>query len=264
MSKSEPATQSAAKPPCRARRPPCPCAPACCQTGYTLPELAVGAALGMLCTLAALAGLSTTQSSAQTLSDSQQLQHTADELLHNIGRQVQQAGAIRLEGGDTSGPIRFSPPRAGQAPLAGSGNAVLQVQFAAQPALRDCLGQTARSATTGSRFELYSGQLRCLGEGGPNALGLARGVEGFALRYGVAVQGPQDRADTRLQFLPAAEVTDWHAVRAVAVCLELASGSGGHPPPPANQLGCNGQALGADGYLRRTFRRSFVLRNTLP
>jgi hypothetical protein len=52
-------------------------------------------------------------------------------------------------------------------------------------------------------------------------------------------------------------------VAAVNVCLRL-SGAMKNPSPQATTVGCQDEAVAADGRVRRVVRRTFALRNIVP
>lgn len=105
-------------------------------------------------------------------------------------------------------------------------------------------------------------RLMCTGNGDPSTpRPIAEGVEDMELLYGIS---PAAGGDTFVgQYVKAADVPDWTRVLSVRVCLQVAS-----PNPVAPSVtsytDCDGATKPqADGKLRRVFRATFSLRNSV-
>lgn len=257
----------------------------CASTGFSLTELMVGLALGLMVVLAAMQSLTSSALTATTLNDSVELQQKAESAFDNLGRQVMQAGAIQLlDSAQGEGRVSFSNAFAGVSPLPGhAGERTAIVHGAEGSALagrrsdrlrtgheddrhrRDCLGQEPRPEYVGLRIEseywVDRGRLRCRGNGNAASQWIIDGVEHFEVRYGTLAR---TATEAQYRFYNADEVPDWSTVQAVSVCLQLVGESAGHPTHGATRTGCNGHTLASDGRLHRVFLRTFSLRNALP
>ncbi len=250
--------------------------------GASLTEMMVGLALGLLVLLVALSSLAATQLSTYALLDSVRLQQKAEDLLHNIGTQVAQAGAIQLlDSANNSGQVFFSSAYGGYDPAVtqsqgrryavhgvdhpGGGSDTLRVSNEDNRNRRDCLGVLPagrlRSDRIDSQYRVNATSLQCLGNGAPRPQPLADGVEDFQLRYGIR---SGTGAATRFAFFDANQLSDWSSIQSVSVCLQLVGESRGHAAPATPLIDCHGQPLDHDGRMRRVYQRSFSVRNALP
>lgn len=238
-----------------------------------LVELLTGLLIGLMVTLTALGTLAFMQASTVVQSEAFRLQQKIDVAMQTIGQQLRQAGAVELQPALNGTAVSFSSAFDGHA---GSGHAVygedgrghaadvLLVSHQDGADTRDCLGNRPDAEQSGirvdSRFSVAAGVLRCLGaHRGTGSQAIADRVEDFQVRYGLrtdSTSGP------RFRFVDAASVgTGWADVRAVQVCLQIASERSLQPTPAANLLDCHGGTIPADGRLRRVAQATFTLRN---
>lgn len=239
------------------------------QRGTMLLEMLTGLLIGLMVTLAALGTLAFLQSSSAMQGEAFRLQQRVDIAMQAIGQQLRQAGAIELQTARNGAAVRFSSAFDGEAVRGEDGargaSDTLMISYQDRGDARDCLGNRPDAAQTGirvdSRFSVATSMLRCLGA--HRATGnqtIVDRVEDFQVAYGLrtaTASGPQ------FQFVDAAAVgTDWSEVRAVRVCLQIASERNLQMPAADAQRDCQGRALGADGYMRRVAWATFSLRST--
>jgi type IV pilus assembly protein PilW len=247
------------------------------QQGYTLPELFIGIALGLLIIAAATAAYGTSKQTWNAMAAADAVHANARVALRNIREHVHMAGASYLQASSdsTSNDASFSttnfsveislPEDAGQATLAGV-NGTKYVEsltlghWHALDAI-DCQGNTGSTHTSvRSDYKLNTNkELSCKDLNLTNSTyqALAEGVEDFQLRYAEA-----NPSTHTIQWKTANQVTDMTQVVAIEVCLRVASISTVHNTKPnTSYSGCQGEALPSDGRVRRTFKRVMALRN---
>jgi type IV pilus assembly protein PilW len=247
------------------------------QQGYTLPELLVGMALGLLVIAAATAAYGTSKQTWNAMAAADALHANARVALRNIREHVHMAGASYLQASSlnasddassstTNLSVEISLPEdAGQATLAGV-NGTKYVEsltlghWHALDAI-DCQGNTGSTHTSvRSDYKLNTNkELSCKDLNLTNSTyqALAEGVEDFQLRYAEANLNTQT-----IQWKTANQVTDMAQVLAIEVCLRVASINTVHNTKPnTSYSGCQGEALPSDGRVRRTFKRVMALRN---
>ncbi len=242
------------------------------QKGVGLLELMIGIAIGMLIVVAAIGSMLYTRASSTTVGDSARLYQDASTAFRIVGEAVRQAGARRLVG--TGGNVEFNPLFTGyggttssfsvsglngaNTPTFASDTLYIAYDNEASIQITDCLGLNPASTSNNvtNTFELSAGSLRCQGNAtAATAQPLIQGVEDFQVWYGVRGAG-----DT-FQYLTAAAIPDWSIaqVETVMICLRLSGETRSNPT--AASVGCNGEAVAADGRIRRVFTRVFNLRN---
>lgn len=248
------------------------------QRGFSLVELLVGLTIGLLVVVAALGSMVFTQISSTVVSDSTRLQQKADNAFRIMGFHLQQAGAINLEAAADPATVRFSFSYQGYNPTVtgaatgqifsihgadGTGNATDTLRVSYQDnGGHDCLGNQITATSTlhnvrmDNQFAVVSGELKCTGASGAGAQPVVDGVEDFQVTYGV-------QSGANFRFYTATQVPDWSNIQAVSVCLQLVGDNKGNPQPGLVVTGCRGQTVANDGLLRRVFRRTTSLRNTL-
>jgi type IV pilus assembly protein PilW len=245
------------------------CHDKCTQLGFTLSELLMGMALSLLVIAAATAAYGTSKHTWNAMAAADNLHANARMAFRNIREQSSMAGASYLQtASDLEG--RFSvyvtpSEDVGQAALAGVNGSkyVESLTLGHWHALDDidCQGNTSSThGTVSNHYKLNTNkELTCKDLNLPNSTyqALAEGVENFQLRYAEANPVAQT-----IQWKTAPQVGDMSQVIALEVCLVVASI---YPvqatPPSTSPTGCQGEALAADGRMRRTFKRVTALRN---
>lgn len=242
------------------------------QRGISLIELMVGIAIGMLIVVAAIGTMLYTRASSTTIGDSARLHQDAATAFRIIGETVRQTGARRLV--EAGGNVEFNPNFVGLSTTAvitisGTNGATtptiaadtLRIAYDSDSVIdvTDCLGSVAGSGTNNitNTFDVNAGNLRCNGNAasGSTTQPLVQNVEDFQVWYGI-------RDDTEaLRYVTATAVGNWSTVRVetLMVCLRLSGETQSNPT--AATVGCNGEAVAADGRIRRIFTRVFNLRN---
>lgn len=221
------------------------------QSGVTLLELLVGLAIGLMTIAVALGALLISRGVSGTVSDASQLQQQGAYALRVAGRQLRQAGAIRLNmafgaaagaAEDPAQPVAFETTfNRSTRTLQNDTTYALRVGYqnytetvstatTAQALLSDCLGRSSTTAAVvQSDFRLQratgaaTGDLLCRGTDGSEEV-LIGNVADFRVTYLVQTL-PADGvgATTMRRIAPAAMATaDWASVVAVDICLELA------------------------------------------
>jgi type IV pilus assembly protein PilW len=244
------------------------------QQGYTLTELLIGVALGLLVIAAATATYSTSKQTWNAMAAADAVHANAGVAMRNIQEQAHMTGAAYLKTNVTEGNFTVEislNEDAGQAALAGV-NGTKYVESLTLGHWRavdpiDCQGNT--SSNNGSNNSLNSvrndyklntnKELSCkdLNLTGSTYQALAEGVEDFQLRYAEANPSAQT-----LQWKTANQVSDMTQVMAIKVCLRVASITTVHNTKTSSSFsGCQGEALPSDGRVRRTFKRVMALRN---
>jgi type IV pilus assembly protein PilW len=262
------------------------------QGGVSLLELLVGLSIGLMTIAVALGALVLSRGVSGTVSDATQLQQQGAFALRAIGQQVRQAGSVRLNlafakpAGTASAPQTIDPadPVAfetsfdrAQGTLASDAGYPLQVgyqnyteqvhnQASEQSLLGDCTGRQASNTVVQSDFRLLKaagaaiGELQCAGADGTEHT-LVGNVADFQVRYLLQTTSGNDAVVRRVD--AAGVGSDWPAVVAVEVCLELV-GDEGLDTAGATYRHCgwtSGQAETAMGNrLHMVFRNTFQLR----
>ncbi|TDS84098.1 PilW family protein [Comamonas sp. JUb58] len=271
------------------------------QQGFSLVELMVGMAVGLLVMAAASVALLASRSLSATVSDASYLQQQASYALRIIGLQLRQAGGLYLNlnlsaGVDASlnsalAPATFetAAPAVGSARgyapqtdiLRGSHNSLqtghrrykepvfAQSGLAAQA--RNCLGgpvDASADQRLESHFRLRGHVLRCGGnDTAASPQPLVENVAAFRLRY-LRMQAT-GTAQPQLQYVNVQQAgRDWSEVVAVEVCLVLFGQQAGALPAGSGYSGCDGEWVQvADltgprkGRMHRVFRNLFQLRS---
>ena len=240
------------------------------QRGISLVELLVGLAIGLLTIAVALGTLLMTRSVSSTVSDVSQLQQQASYSFRLIGRQLRQAGSLRLnpavqkvEGQvlDVSDPVAFETafedfkasqsvhgvqnPKDNEYQLkANYRNYTEPLHNASVDASlqRNCLGQENSSSLIESRFVFDSKNflLKCTGSASATPVTLVNNVATFEVRYLVQTD-PTRQGEPQLQLRPAEDVTDWTKVTAAEVCLVLFGNDPIDMPSKTNYTDCDGE-----------------------
>lgn len=269
------------------------------QRGTSLVELLVGITIGLLIVVAALGSLVATQAGSSAATDSARLQQRADFIFRQLGAQLQQAGALKLEQSADPAKLVFSdkytgfdPADSALASLVGQVISIHGTEGAvgkpmAPDTLRtsyedsgsvtdvDCLGKRPSTAQAGMdhTFSVANGQLMCKGaDSSQPAEAIADGVVDLQISYSVSTAlGPPYR------YLTADQITaaDWSNIQAVNICIELIGELGGQPQIASAEISkCKHNLLASTatikipaidntGKVHKVFTRSFSLRNNL-
>lgn len=242
------------------------------QRGMTLVELLVGLTLGLLVVGIAIGVLLASRSVSGTISDASQLQQQASHIFRVMGRQIRQAGTLRLLLASQkdakakidiwdpvafeANPQNFNPssdtvrgldsPSGNEFKLAvGYSNYTKPLHDGSTSSLqRDCLGQSGGTLLQ-SRFVLNtdSHTLQCAGASGSGLQPFAENVANFQVRY--LLQEPHGAA--QVQYVNAAAVGDnWSRVHGVEVCLVLFGTEAIDMPDGSTYTDCAGAAGKAD------------------
>ncbi|MGQ8878463.1 PilW family protein [Delftia sp. NA_296.1] len=247
------------------------------QQGFTLIELMVGIAIGLLVIAVSMAALMVSRSVSGTVSDASGIQQQSAYVMRIIGLQMRQAGSLYLnldpgnlktgyayargvafettaEGG--SG-MNFDPSTD---TIQGTASPVtLSIGYrrykepvythAAEQALaRNCLGgpdNDSSDARIDNVFQLNGNQLQCSGNG-DNAQTLAQNVSNFQIRY--LAQNNKTPGNPLIQYVAAADTEKWNAqqwamVQAVEVCLVVYGNEPIDVPSGSTYVDCDGKAV---------------------
>ncbi len=233
------------------------------QRGVSLVEILVGMVIGLMVAMAATSSLIFVRLSAATAEDTWRMQQDSNLAFRVIGMQLRQTGARPLISSGNSGNVEFAAGYSGygtaDAPSSlrgtnGTGTAPDTLQTSLQNDLptntRDCLGLLPANTTVDVRntFSVSGGDLMCTGTS--TSAAFVSGVEDMQVWCG-------EPNGNSLQYRTTP--VSWNAVTAVMVCLRLVGERQGQVTLPVT--GCNGEAVPADGRLRRTYLRLFQLRN---
>ncbi len=268
------------------------------QQGFSLVELMVGMALGLLVIAAASMAMLASRSLSLTVSDASHLQQQASYALRIIGLQLRQAGGLYLNlnlpaGAGASVSAALAPaafettaPASGSArgyaprmdALRGSHNSLVtgyrryKEPVFAQPGLaaqaRNCLGgpvDASADQRLESHFRLRGHVLRCGGnDTAASPQPLVDNVAAFELRY-LRMQAA-GMAQPQLQYVNAQQAgRDWSEVVAVEVCLVLFGSRPTSLPAGSGYTGCDGEWVAvADLPGPRKQRMHRVFRNLFP
>ncbi|MEQ1536289.1 MAG: PilW family protein [Burkholderiaceae bacterium] len=260
------------------------------QTGASLIELMVGITIGMLIVIAAVGTLMFTSLSSSASTDNNRLQQKAELFFRLFRLPVEQAGAMSIASPSGNYEVEFSKdftglptsltglPSTTQASAFGvnaTGTAAdtLNVAYQHEGDGRDCLGNTPPAADANkriqNRYSVNAATLELLCEGGNAVTGaqaIIDGVEDFQVVYGIKTfpsDTPLDPTTYTYRFYRADQVTNWDAISAVSICLQLRGDSTSSPSVGTLPIGCAGTAMPSDGRLRRAYTRIYSFRNAL-
>jgi type IV pilus assembly protein PilW len=252
--------------------------------GFSLVELLVAMALGLVVVLGGVVILSESQVTSATVSDSTRLQLKADSVMRNIGFHASQSGAVELI---DSGPgqVVFSDDFTGFDPSAVPGNFLhvhgtdggpkgsdkLRISYEDNGNVRDCLGQVTTmplgsgASRVDNEYSIVGGSLVCRGASKGDAQAIADGVEDLQVTYTIRTSsgGAPGATNFRTTNANGVAAADWRRVTAISLCLRMVGGLGG-VSAQASTVGCRGETIAADGKLRRVVRRTIALRNNIP
>lgn len=254
--------------------------------GFTLIELIIGMAIGLLTVTAALGTLVISSQVSSAVSETSQLQQQAAYAFRVIGQQARQASSRRLNlsfgkaanvAVDIADPVAFDnyvttgsitgkdTPGTGEYKFSLTyQNYTESVVGEMNPKslLRDCLGQQPSTTEIQNNFVLVkdagaiSGELRCAGTTG-GAQAIISKVADMQVRY--LLQDAATAAPTLRYATPAVVGTSWQNVYGIEVCLELVGDENIHSAG-ATYRDCNWQT--GDAEKSRGDRLHMVFRNT--
>lgn len=266
------------------------------QRGFTLVELMVSMAIGLVIVLFVTTMYVSSRSSYRLNDDNMRIQQDGRAVMHLIGRNLMQAGFGNLVTLNSVAPTDFSAQglfgcatgfdnpatfvagtKAACALAAAGKPAGFEVSYRVDNTVNanieagtDCNGQAASLDASGNRVAVNrfyladnagSSTLFCSGNGsGPQPL--LGNVEVMLLTYGIDTDGDSspDRfvnSATDVNGLTA----DWKGVVSVGVCLEISSAND-VTPGLQSYAGCNGQLKQApDRRMRTVLNSTFTLRN---
>lgn len=240
------------------------------QRGVSLIELLVGIALGLLTIAVAVGALLISRSVSSTVSDTTHMQQRAAHAFRVIGRQIRQAGSLRLhmETTDPTEPVAFEI-KTGNFDAAntlrgidkpGAGQFTLTVGYTSYPDpvgtasstpsfLTDCLDQQPIDGLVRSAFVLYVNprdatqrDLRCKGKA-DDPQPLIQNVADFQVRYLVQDESASPGSPS-IRYVNAQGVgTNWAEVTALEVCLVLYGGEPIDVEAGTSYIGCDGSAI---------------------
>ena len=245
-------------------------------SGFTLIELMVGIAIGLLVVAVAMGALMASRSITSTVSDTGQLQQQASFAFRVFGQQIRQAGSIRLNlaankaAGDpinAEDVVAFSPENVlysadpnvvPSTPIVqgkdnpGTGEFKLSVAYqnytepsfpsgANVSTFRDCLGNQPSPTMIQSQFVLDNNQLFCAGSDGVRQP-LIRNVADFQVRYLTQTDAPT--GIPKINRLDAATASaNWNQVFGVEICLVIFGDDTISLPPGTSYLDCDGTTV---------------------
>ncbi|PIF36325.1 type IV pilus assembly protein PilW [Delftia sp. 60] len=249
------------------------------QKGFTLLELMVGVAIGLLVVAVATAALMVSRGVSGTVSDASGIQQQAAYAMRVIGLQLRQAGSLYLNLDPrsqkpaaalvTSTPVAFETTAKSDSGLefdpslnTVSGTAtpttltvgyrrykeLVYTDAAEQSQARNCVGGPANSSADqriDNVFQLSGSQLQCSGNGAA-AQTLVQNVADFQVRY--LIQDNTKPGSPGIQYVPSANVdawttVEWSKVRGVEVCLVLYGNEPIDLPAGSSYVGCNGTSV---------------------
>ena len=239
------------------------------QHGFSLLELMVGIAIGLLVVAVAMSALMVSRGVSGTVSDASSIQQQSAYAMRTIGMQLRQAGSLWLDPnpGNVTGtdaymaPVAFittTPATSGngfdpRTDTISSTSGALHVGYrryadpvftSATPIFlaRNCLGGPKDISTdfrVESIFDLVGTELRCAGNSA-TAEPIVQNVANFQVRYLL-----QDVTTTlgspQIRYVDAATVgTNWNRVQGVEVCLVLFGTEAVSMPSGSSYLDCDG------------------------
>jgi type IV pilus assembly protein PilW len=257
------------------------------QAGLSLVELLIALALGLLIIAAVGSVFLVARQGFQTTDDRSRIFENGRLAMDLIGRNIRIAGAPLINVADPGAAFTFlSPP--GFLPL-NSGASIQGIEGGAGPdsiaisydsidaynaALlsgADCLGQAVPVDANGFRKVVNTfavaatEQLTCQGNGGANVAPIVTPVVDLQLTYvevmNASPQPAQDPPTPILSVVNAAGVTNWANIRAVNMCVQVASFEPNTVDGATPGVGCNGAAFPADNRVHRAFRGQINVRN---
>jgi type IV pilus assembly protein PilW len=259
--------------------------------GFTLVELMVSLAVGMVIVLFVSSLYIRSRGSQRITDDNGRMQEEAQAVMNLLGRNVMQAGygnltghkAVDLEGKGFMGcDTGFADPKVADADgktdpsCATAGTPGFQVRYRAEGSYQsatglgaDCNGQAAPNGIVINRFYLATKtgettqSLYCSGNGSfASPQPLLGNVEDMRLTYGVDTNLDQsaDRFLTKAADVKGIDPS-WKSVVSVSVCLLVASDNNVAPAPQTYKDCTGADKTATDRKIRTAITRLFTLRN---
>lgn len=264
------------------------------QRGLSLIEFLVGIAISLLIIAVALGAIVASRSITGSVDDSSQLQQQASHIFRVMGKQLRQAGSLKLslstqrneDDADINDPVAFEiatadfnpktdtvigieEPEENQFKLTTAYSNYRELVYISnnkESLQRDCLGEHGTDTVIRNHFTLRDGNLVCAGVN--TSQPIANNVAEFELLY--LVQSSATAGSPQLQYVTANSVGagNWHNVYAVEVCIVLYGNEIINLPEGSNYTNCQGQNVDMSTLtgnrsrrMHKVFRNVFQLRS---
>lgn len=265
------------------------------QRGLSLIELLVGIAISLLIIAVALGAIVASRSITGSVDDSGQLQQQASHIFRVMGKQLRQAGSLKLslstqgneDDADINDPVafeiataNFNPktdtisgienPKDNQFKLTTAYSNYSELIYSSnnkESLQRDCLGENGTDTVIKNHFTLRDSNLVCAGvKNAPQPI--ANNVAEFEVLY--LIQSSAAAGSPQLQYITANSVGTghWHNVYAVEVCIVLYGNEIINLPKGSNYTNCQGQNVDMSTLtgnrarrMHKVFRNVFQLRS---
>lgn len=239
------------------------------QAGFSLVEMLVAMALGLLILLAIASIYVGSRQTFRMQDDNARLQETGRYALEVLGRSIRQAGFWNMP----ISPVATATAFGGTAITGTNGAAgaadTLTVQYDGLTGDRDCEGNAlAANAVVQDAYRLNNSELQCDGnaDGTVDHQALVSDIEDVQILYGIDTNN--DQSADQYSALPA----NWNQVVSARVCVQARSANSVNSAPQRflNCGGALGTASGAAAFttagandlrLRRVFVATYNLRN---
>lgn len=265
------------------------------QRGLSLIELLVGIAISLLIIAVALGAIVASRSITGSVDDSGQLQQQASHIFRVMGKQLRQAGSLKLslstqgneDDADINDPVAFEiatadfnpktdtisgieNPKDNQFKLTTAYSNYSELIYSSnnkESLQRDCLGENGTDTVIKNHFTLRDSNLVCAGvKNAPQPI--ANNVAEFEVLY--LIQSSAAAGSPQLQYITANSVGTghWHNVYAVEVCIILYGNEIINLPKGSNYTNCQGQSVDMSTLtgnrarrMHKVFRNVFQLRS---
>ncbi|WP_288638463.1 PilW family protein [uncultured Comamonas sp.] len=265
------------------------------QRGLSLIELLVGIAISLLIIAVALGAIVASRSITGSVDDSGQLQQQASHIFRVMGKQLRQAGSLKLslstqgneDDADINDPVAFEiatadfnpktdtisgieNPKDNQFKLTTAYSNYSELIYSSnnkESLQRDCLGENGTDTVIKNHFTLRDSNLVCAGvKNAPQPI--ANNVAEFEVLY--LIQSSAAAGSPQLQYANANNVgaSNWHNVYAVEVCIVLYGNEIINLPKDSNYTNCQGQSVDMSTLtgnrarrMHKVFRNVFQLRS---
>lgn len=261
----------------------------------SLIELLVGIAISLLIIAVALGAIVASRSITGSVDDSGQLQQQASHIFRVMGKQLRQAGSLKLslstqgneDDADINDPVAFEiatadfnpktdtisgieNPKDNQFKLTTAYSNYSELIYSSnnkESLQRDCLGENGTDTVIKNHFTLRDSNLVCAGvKNAPQPI--ANNVAEFEVLY--LIQSSAAAGSPQLQYANANNVgvSNWHNVYAVEVCIVLYGNEIINLPKDSNYTNCQGQNVDMSTLtgnrarrMHKVFRNVFQLRS---